>query len=53
MSQIYAENKKSKTIYEKKIILKGNVRITHTENKYRNTETSVLIHPRNVEKRYP
>ena len=33
----------------KKIILKVNI-TTYIENKHKNTETSALIHPRNVKK---
>ena len=36
----------------KKIILKGNVTITYIEHKHKNTRTSVLIHPQNVDKQY-
>ena len=36
----------------KKIILKGNVTITYIEHKHKNTRTSVLIHPQNVDKKY-
>ena len=36
----------------KKIILKGNITITYTEHKHRNSGTSVLTHPQNVEKQY-
>ena len=36
----------------KKIILKGNTTTTYIENKHRNTRTSALIHPRNVEKQF-
>ena len=34
----------------KKIILEGNITITYIEHKHRNT--SVLVHPQNVEKQY-
>ena len=33
------------------MILKGNI-TTHIEHIYKNTGTSVLIHPRNVEKQH-
>ena len=42
----------SKTPYEKKIILTGNVTTTYIEHYNTNTGTSVLIHPRDVEKYY-
>ena len=36
----------------KKIILKGNITTTYIENKHKNTGTSAITHPRNVEKHY-
>ena len=42
---------KAKQSYEK-IILKDNITTTYIEHKNRNTGTSVLIHPQNVEKQY-
>ena len=35
----------------KKIIQKGEIRITYTEHKHKNTGTSVLIYSQNVEKK--
>ena len=41
---------KSKTLYTKEIILKGNITSTYIEHKlHKNTGTSVLIHPRNIQ----
>ena len=36
----------------KKIILKGNMTTTYIEHRHKNTGTSVLIHPQNLEKQY-
>ena len=36
----------------KKRSLQGIITTTYIEHKYRNTVTSVLIHPQNVEKQY-
>ena len=46
MSKIFsiqAERKSSKTLYEKTIILKGDITATYIEHEHRNTGASVLM----------
>ena len=41
-----------KNTFWKNIILKGNITTTYIEHRHKNTQTSVLTHPPNVEKQY-
>ena len=42
----------NQNMWKKIIILKSKTTIIYIEDKHENTETSVLIHPQNVEKQY-